>query len=208
MLVGARFILLALAVLLMAHQLASVVAYGWPEASLSDGHDRYGLLGGAIVLMGVVVALGLGIHRLRRLRSRLRPVRVLRGRRAAEVDWRTFIDEVARLTPKIAVAAALVFLVQENVEHALGSRMSDGMHLLFAEGHAVTLPIFLLVATVVASVVSLSRIGLAVLALLAERQAKPRPEPRPLMPASRSTPAYRWARLAPDLGRAPPLPLT
>ena len=36
MLVGARFIVLALAVLLMAHHLASVVAYGWPEASLSD----------------------------------------------------------------------------------------------------------------------------------------------------------------------------
>jgi hypothetical protein len=204
MLVSARFTLLALAVLLLAHQLASVVAYGWQEAALSGGHDRYGLLGGAIVLMGVVVALGLGIHRLRRLHSRLRPVRALRGRRAAEIDWRAFVDEVARLTPKIAVAAVLIFLVQENVEHAVGNGMSDGMHLLFAEGHAATLPIFLVVATVVAGVVSLLRIGLAVLASLAERQAKPRPEPRPLMPASQSTPAYRWARLAPDLGRAPP----
>jgi len=208
MFVSARFTLLALAVLLMAHQLASMVAYGWQGAALSDGHDRYGLLGGAIVLIGVVVALGLGIHRLRRLHTRLRPARVLRGRRAAEIDWRTFVDEVARLTPKLAVAAALIFLVQENVEHALGNGMSDGMHLLFAEGHAATLPIFLVVSTVVAGVVSLSRIGMAVLALLVERQAKLRPEPKPFVPASRSTPAYRWARLAPDLGRAPPLPLS
>lgn len=195
--------LLALSVLLIAHQAASMVSHGG-QAALVTKHDWYGLAVGLLALSIVCCAMGVGLIRWVQLRSRLQAAGP-RHHTQTVIDWRSFLRDVVRMTPRLAVMALAMFLLQESFEQDLGHASASGLHAVFGDGHLATLPLFLLVSSVVAAVAALLRLGLAVLAGFIKKRATPRPDARPILPTSMGFPLHRWLRFPPDLGRAPPL---
>ena len=203
------FIVLALAILLPAHQLVYLVTYGWwgVERALSSvGHDAYWLSTGALVSLALAIGLLLGLRRWLTLRADLRSVGG-RPRNLASIDWPVFRATVLRLAPRLALAALALFLVQENLEHYIHhAGHVPGLGVLFGPEYVATIPIFALVATLVAVITSLLRLGLATLARLVDGLRRLRPERKSLRPIGRRPSIHRWSHHTPDLGRAPPRP--
>ena len=201
------FVMLTLAVLLLAHQLVYLVTFGAPgmeDALSSVGHDAYWLLTAVTVATALGAGVLAGLRRWLILRAAIN--RLPRAQRVrSSIDWPSFRSSAGRLAPRLALAALFIFFIQENLEHlSLGSGDLPGLRVLTGEEYVGTLPIFALVAGIVATVVSLLRLGLALLERQLESAARQRPEPNPPLPAGRQLPIYPWSRSAPGLGRAPP----
>lgn len=201
------FIVLALAVLLVAHQLVYLATYGWrgiERALASAGHDAYWLAIGSAVSLALLVGLGLCLRRWRELRAELR--RSDGGRRPrARIDWDEVRTTVIELVPRLALVALVLFFVQENVEHYLHhAGHVPGLGVLIGPDYVATLPIFLAISVVVALVNALLRLGLAALARLVDELRRRRPERDVARPPGRCLPVHTCSRGTPDLGRAPP----
>lgn len=200
------FVLLALVVLLVAHQCVYMATYGWrgvEQALTGAGHDGYWVLIGGGVSIALVSALGLSLRRWLTLRSAMRR---MSDRRRARIDWSEARVTVVHLAPRLAVAALLLFFIQENLEHYLyhGGHL-PGMGVLIGPDYVGTLPIFAALAVVVAIVAAMLGLGLAALARLVETATgRQRPDRNLPRAAGRHLPAYPCSRTAPDLGRAPP----
>ena len=174
------------------------------QAALVSKHDWYGLAAGLLALSVICCATGVGIIRWVQLRSTVQTGGPRRQDQTV-IDWRTFLRDVGRMTPRLAVVALAMLLVQENVEQYLGHASGSGLHTVFGDGHLATVPLFLVVSSVVAAVAALLRLGLTFLAEIVRRRAAPRPDASPVRPPSMEFPLQRWLRMPPDLGRAPPL---
>ena len=200
---------LVLAVLLAAHQLVYLATYGWRGVELalsSTGHDGYWLIIGALVTLALGIALLFGLRHWLALRAEL-GASVRRPLPAASIDWSFFRATVLRLTPRLALSALGLFLVQENVEHYIHhAGHLPGLAVWFGPEYVATVPIFLLVSAVVAFITSLLRLGLATLARLVAALRRYRPERGAVRPTSRYRRVHRWSHHTPDLGRAPPYP--
>lgn len=199
------FIVLAMAVLLVGHQLVYLATYGWrgiERALASVGHDAYWLVIGTAVSVTVVACLLLSVRRWLRLRAALRRHRS--ARRRGTIDWHVFQVTTLRLVPRLALAALLLFFVQENLEHYLhhGGHV-PGVGVLLGPEYVATLPIFIAVAIVVAFVTALLQLGLAALARLVGTIRR-RPDRNAPRPAGIFLPIRPRSRSTPDLGRAPP----
>lgn len=201
----ARHGLLALSVLLIAHQAATMVSHGG-QAGLNTKHDWYGLAAGLLALSIVCCAMGAGTIRWMQLRSTLRAGAPRRHDHAV-IDWRAFLRDVVGMTPRLAFVALAIFVLQENVEQYLGHASDSGLQTVFGRGHLATLPLFLVVSSAVAAIAALMRLGLAILADFITKRTRPRPDVKPVQPTSTEFSFYRWLRVPPDLGRAPPLRL-
>lgn len=202
------FIVLALAVLLVGHQLAYLATFGWrgiERALASVGHDVYWLAIGSLVSLAVLVGLFLSLRRWLTLRAQLRE----RGgdrRRRTTIDWSLCRATVVRLIPRLALVALVLFFVQENVEHYLHhAGHVPGLSVLVGPDYVATLPIFLGVSFVVATVAAILRLGLAALARVVDQSAQRRPDRDMTRPAGRHLPVHACSRSTPDLGRAPPV---
>ena len=201
------FIVLALAVLLVGHQLVYLATYGRrgiERALASVGHDGYWLMIGGVVSLALVVGLYLSLRRWLTLRTQLRE---LGGseRRRTNIDWALCRAMVIRLIPRLALTALVIFFVQENLEHYLHhAGHVPGLGALVGPDYVATLPIFLAVSVVVATVAALLRLGLAALERLVAGSAPRRPDRDIPRPAGRYLPLHPCSRSTPDLGRAPP----
>lgn len=202
-----RATLLTLAVLLGGHQLVYLATYaadGTGQALPGGGHGGYWLGTGALVSAALGAGLLLGLRRWLMLRAELRIVRPARPP-SGSIDWRAFRWSVLRLAPRLALAALVIFFVQENLEHyASHAGHVPGLSVLLGPEYVATIPLFALVAAVVAGVTSLLRLGLAALARIVDRLRRLRPARSSIRPGRQPVRVRRWSHLTPDLGRAPP----
>jgi hypothetical protein len=192
-------------VAVLGHDLVYVAAYGAgaEAARRASGHEPYWTWTWLVVLLAtaglVAVSIAAALGLLRRLDRTDLPRRIALS---------PYLREVLRLWPRLALAALLVFVVQESVEHyvAHGGHV-PGMQLLWSGEYAFTLPSFGLAALLVSAVAALFMRTLAILDAAVRRAAA-----RPLRPPRRGPrPAWRDPRprllgtlATPDLGRAPP----
>lgn len=205
--VSLRFVLYVLAVLLAGHQLVYAASYGLlgvEQALSSVGHGAYWLVTGALVSLALSVGVLLGSRRWMALRAQIRAAEH-DPRHGESIDWQTFRASVLRLAPRLAWSALAIFLVQENLEHATyyGGHV-PGLGVLIGSEYTATIPIFALVAALVAGIVSFLQLSLASLARLVDRLRRRRPERVSIRPCRHLVPVHRWSHFTPDLGRAPP----
>lgn len=202
------FIVLALAVLLVGHQLVYLATYGWrgiERALASVGHDGYWLVIGSVVSLALLVCLYLSLRRWLTLRTELRKLN-RNERRRTNIDWALCRSVVLRLIPRLALVALVLFFVQENVEHYLHhAGHVPGLGVVVGPDYAGTLPIFLAVSVVVATAAALLRLGIAALERLVSEPAPRRPDSDMPRPTGRLLPLHPCSRSTPDLGRAPPI---
>lgn len=205
--VSLRFIVYALAVVLAGHQLVYAATYGLlgvEQALSSAGHGAYWLITGALVSLALAAGVLLGARRWMGLRAQLRAAERF-PRRGGSIDWPAFRASVVRLAPRLALSALAIFFVQENLEHSAyyGGHL-PGLGVLIGSEYTATIPIFVLVAALVAGITSLLHLSLASLARLVDRLRRRRPERASLRPSRHLVPVNRWSHFTPDLGRAPP----
>lgn len=202
------FVLLALAVLLVGHQLVYTATYGWRgvERALSSvGHDTYWLVFGGAVSVALLLGLAVSLRRWVALRTELRRRSSVRPH--AAVDGGRVRATVLNLAPRLALVAVALFFAQENLEHyILHGGHVPGFGVLLGPEYVATLPIFLAVSGVVSLVAIILRLGLAALERLVDRTGRRRPERDLRRPAGRLLPVHSCLRGTPDLGRAPPAP--
>lgn len=201
------FIVLALAVLLVAHQLVYFATYGWrgiERALASAGHDAYWFVIGSAVSLALLAGLALSLRRWLTLRAELRGSGSARRPRPT-IDWAQGRATVVDLVPRLALVALVLFFVQENLEHYLHhAGHVPGLGVVLGPEYVATLPIFFAVAVIVAVVTALLRLSLAALARLVAQITRRRPQRDVPRPAGRHLPVHPCSRSTPDLGRAPP----
>jgi hypothetical protein len=108
--------------LVLAHDLAFLARYGsdYGEALAHAGHGPAwtgAVVGSVATAAGLLVAAGIGWHRLR-----LRARRLAAGSTSAEPGLRAFLGTWSRATARLLAATGFLLTVQENVE-----RVSSGI---------------------------------------------------------------------------------
>lgn len=202
------FIVLALAVLLVAHQLVYIATYGLrgiERALASVGHDTYWFVMGSAVSLAILVGLALSLRRWLALRAELR--RTGTRRLPTTIGLARVRVTVVELVPRLSLVALALFFAQENIEHFLlhGGHV-PGLATLIGPDYVGSVPIFLVVSIVVACIAAILRLGLAALADLVNQSSRRRPDRDMPRPAGGRVPVHLRARSTPNLGRAPPAP--
>ncbi len=226
-----RFCLLAFVAVFAAHDGVFFVQYGFgqafADAMRAGGHDGYwpaftfaaaiaaAVLGGAALLRVAWLR-----HRLGRLRTergrwrhgsagRSRPGRAIwRGRGFAPLSYRR---ELIGLWARLFVVVTVVFVIQENVEHA-GHHHLLGLGALWSQEYPLALPALAGVTLVIAAIGALVRWRIAALhalvagaaprVLACGRPCASRPGARWWVAAAACH--LRWTLARQDPGRAPP----
>lgn len=205
-----RIGLLVVAVLVPAHDLVYLAAYGFArrhEALVASGHGAYWTAIAIGTLLGIGALAAVAAHRSRRLRRRLAE---LGGLHVDPIPAAALVGRIATLWLLLLATSLVVFVVQENFEHARQHPGHlPGLTALYAPDYQWALPIFAALSLAAAAIGSLT---LARLHALADAVA--RAEGLKLTSAAEpiGTPTFELAgtrriRSTPDLGRAPPLPL-
>jgi hypothetical protein len=194
------------AVAVLGHDLAYSVAYGpgAEAARRASGHEPYWAWTWLAVLAGVVALVAAAAFTMLQLQRRLQ-----RGERPRGIHVTPYLRELLSLWPRLALAALVVFALQENVEHfvAHGGHVV-GWQLLWSPEFLVAVPSFGLAALLVGAVAALFVSTIAVLREAVRRAgARPSRAPRSVRrPVGRDPrPSWRGTLAAPDLGRAPPV---
>ena len=215
----ARFGLLALIAVWLAHDAVFVVEHGigagLATAMRDGGHDAYWP---AFSIVAIVAATVLGLRAVVRL-GRLGgvPGAGAPGRGSQATAGRTgaaptYLRQLARLWPPLAGLVAVAFAVQENVEHLAGHGHLIGAGALVGPEYPLAIPVIALVTLIAAAIGSLVRWRIAVLEARRGGLAQPprdrglaarRPDPRWALVAAERRHALWQVRL--DAGRAPPL---
>jgi hypothetical protein len=206
--------------LLAGHEVVFRVQYGLGDdlrqAMSAGGHDGYWHAFGLVVLaLTSGVAIREAIHAVRlRWRLRGRPVGPARGSPGAigapAVAWHR---EFGGLWPLLFSATAIVFTIQENLEHIAAGETPHGLGALIGGEHPLAVPVLAGVSAVVAALGALVRWRVRVLeqrvaglARLAESRWRPprRIAPAPEWPVGGSFRAHAWFLVRLLAGRAPP----
>lgn len=199
-----RAVLVAV-VLLIGHDLVYTVAYGAAAEAMRrvSGHEAYWSWTWLLVLLATVgliaVSIASALRLLRRIEHADRPRRVAIS---------PYLREVLRMWPRLALAALLIFVIQEFAEHYI----THGGHVLgvqsfWAGEYGFTIPAFALVGLLVSAVAALFVRTLvvlqaAVLHAAVRRRRAPRSVRRSIWRDWR--PRVLGTLATPDLGRAPP----
>jgi hypothetical protein len=204
-----RFAVLVLAVLVPAHDLVFLAAFGGhvhAHALEATGHGAYWLAIWIAMLLAVVATAVVVLHRSQRLRrelGRLGGIHVSAPRPAR------LAAAIARLWVALFATAIVAFVIQENLEHYGLHAHLPGLDVLFVGEYQWTIPVFAALALAAAIAGSLSVERLAALVRAVRTAARPaRPARRTPRPPRRAERPARARRAIPDLGRAPPLPLS
>lgn len=195
------WLLVAIA-LLISHDAAYVAQYGiggeFSRAMTEQGHDGYwlGASLAATILGGIVLALG-----IRRLISLRRDASGL-----ASVEGPAYGQELSAIWIRLLPIVAMLFTVQENVEHVL----THGGHLVGLGPLLSNLPALAATTFVLAVVGAMVRWHVRRLELRARAAQRPRPgrvvstyPPREWTRLAAAVP-HGWTINRPDAGRAPP----
>lgn len=157
-----RFIILAVAVLVLGHELVLRIGYGpGADASIAlkaTSHGLAWLLQAAAALLATAGLAVVVVARIRRLRSRL----------LASVGARPALARPARrqllnLWERLFAVALVGFIVQENLEHGLVHGHLPGLSMLYGGQYVFTIPVFALLALAAAFLASLAGRELATL---------------------------------------------
>jgi hypothetical protein len=207
-----RLPLLVLAGLVVAHDavFASDVGFAALFGALTrSGHgDAWTLLsvaglgGAALIAIALIVRLVL----LRREIARLQQTRGGTNVRAA-FGFRPDVAEVRRLWPRLFLAIALGFLVQENVEAIFGGGHAAGLEPLLG-AHPLAVPVLLILTLAMAALGALVRRHTRALEQLVSQlraQAPRHAAARTSRPSLGALHHRDSIRLRPQAGRAPPL---
>ncbi|HET6380139.1 MAG TPA: hypothetical protein VFH63_03775 [candidate division Zixibacteria bacterium] len=202
-----RLALLVAIVAVVGHQLALAIGYG-PGARVSAALRATQHGGGweltvlSVVLAGAA-ALAVVAWQIRALRTHL-----ARAGAASPAGGRPRLREVLSLAHRVFAASIVVFLLQENAEHAVAHGHLPGFEALLAGQYVATVPTFVLLSLAVAAVaVHLTRhvveLHTAVVALSA---SLPRAATRTILPRPHLADRRALARCTAGLGRhrAPP----
>jgi H+/Cl- antiporter ClcA len=208
---AARFSILVLTCLLVAHTTIFIARYGigdgFARAMAAEGHDAYWPAFVAVVGGGFAVLVGWAIARLLHLSGRAR-----RRRRSADgLPLPAFGDELRSLWPNLFGATVLGYALQENLEHWLSHGHVPGGGVLWGPEGSFAIPGLLAVSLFGAALGALVRWRVRVYVARIGRGA----ERAKVRRASANRPARRWAlvgatcalaRIAArlDAGRAPP----
>jgi hypothetical protein len=210
---AARFAILVLACLLVAHTTIFLARYGagsaFAAAMTAEGHDAYWPAFILVVGGGVLALVATTLRRLSGLAGR-----APRRRRSADgTPLPTFGDELKNLWPNLFGTTTVLYAIQENVEHLASQGHLPGANILWGPEGSFAIPGLLLVSLLAAALGALVRWRVHVYVARIGRGAQRARARRALS----SSPARRWAlvgaasalaRIAvrPDAGRAPPLP--
>jgi hypothetical protein len=193
--------------LLVSHDAIYLVQVG-PGAELastlrSAAHDYWGLASLALILVGLVAAIGSALH-LRGLRRTADAV----GAEGSALRTRPYLRRWLAAWARLAAVVAIGFALQENVEHVLRHGHAPGLEALIGPEFPLALPVIGLITAVAALVVAaLGQVERSLLAAIADavrraHRRAPRSVARPplRLPAVAGSPLARAAA-----GRAPPL---
>ncbi len=202
-----RFALLTMAVLVPAHDLVYLTAYGWAgqaQALAATGHGAYWTGIAVAAALGIGVLATVAVHRSRYLRRRLD---ALGDWTVASMPSSARAGRVVRLWITVLTAAIAVFLVQENVEHFTHhAGHLPGLAVLYAGEYVWAIPLFAVLSLAAATIGSLTLARLEAMAeALATARATLASAPRRAWRPTVEHPRIRWSRFNRDLGRAPPL---
>lgn len=145
---------LALASLLVGHELTYVLAHGlgagYEHAMAEGGHSGY-WTSFVLTIVGVSVILaGAAAVQLRRLGRLARQTR-MNELDVADAAPRCFVDLLARTWPRVALLTVGLFLLQENVELWAAGQPMPFLDVLAGE-HAMALPVLATVSLLTAVV--------------------------------------------------------
>jgi hypothetical protein len=211
-----RLGVLALVALLSAHTAIYAGQYrlgdSYADAMSTSGHDGWWIPASVIVLgAGFVVLLHvLGI--LTGLAAVAHGARAPRPR-SDEAARSRFAPEVIALWRRLLPLVAVLFTVQENVEHLASHGHLLGLDALFGAEYPLALPILGLVTLALSGLGALVRWRIATLrALVANATRSRRSRPVDDVAARRwrlvgELAPRRWMAVRLDAGRAPPVPL-
>jgi hypothetical protein len=199
-----RFGVLVAAVLVAAHDLVYLAAYG-PRAQRileEAGHGPTWVAVGVGALLGAAALAALTLHRSRMLRQRLI---ALGGPALAPLPVPQLVVRIGRLWMPLLAVSLVAFAVQENLEHLQHHGHVPGAAVLWSVGYEWALPIFAALTFAAAAVGSVALARIAALALAVARASRAiRRMMRPSWPITSDTWRTRQLRSVPDLGRAPP----
>jgi len=204
-----RDAVLVLFALFVAHDAVFVAQFGLGSrlatAMTQGGHDGYWTPVSLIIAgsVGVVFAVALAV--LARLERRAS------GIARAAAPGPPYVEELSSTWLRLFPTVALLFGVQENLEHLLVDGHLVGADPLVGAGSSLVLPVLAATTFLLAAVGSLVRWRIRVLeARLAGPSGRPgdRPSTSRLPSGWRSIAAglaHRWTLSRPDIGRAPPV---
>jgi hypothetical protein len=211
-----RFLGLVPLSVLIGHDAVFITQYGlgsdFATAMRVGGHDGYWIAFSLVILGLASLGLARSIWRAARLSRQARECTSDRGQSGKLAAVAGYLDEVRRIWPRLFVATAAGFTIQENLEHLASGQVPHGLGSLIGAEHPFSIPVLAVVALAVAAVGGVLRWRVRILeARIALAAARFR-WARPLA----TRPAARWPAIAAlrmllsflvrlDAGRAPPL---
>ncbi len=211
-----RLGVLALVSLLIAHTAIYAAQYGLGDrfagAMSGAGHDGWWLPASLAILGVGLVALLHVLGVLSRLESVARDVPEERLRPGDAAGPR-FAPEVLTIWRRLFLVVAVLFAVQENLEHLVMQGHLPGVDVLGGAEYPLALPILAAVTLTLAALGALVRWRIATLRALVSRATRPIREPIVADVAARrwrivgELAPRRWMVARLDAGRAPPSPL-
>ena len=207
---GTRFrtVVLVLFALFVAHDAIYVAQFGvgggFADAMTESGHDAYWTPASLLIGIGAAVSFLAAIAVLARLERGARAIV------APVAPGASYAGEIALIWRRLFPTVALLYLVQENLEHLAVTGQPAGLNPLFGAGSSYALPVLAITTLVLALVGAVIRWRIRTLAL---RIAVARRRPYSRITVS-SRPAgwvdiaaevaHRWTVDRLDAGRAPP----
>ena len=205
-------VVMSLVALVVAHNLVFLAGYGaaFGEALAHTGHDHGWSAAVFIVLTGGLGCLIVALWQLRRLTGLARDAAVAGRLSAGSLSRGSIVRRWLRLALRLAFVTAVLFVLQENVEHLSIGKSLPGLGVLLSPEYPNAIAIIAAVALAVALVGALfgwrfELLAARIRAVRARHRAPTRARPRvPLEVDHRPS-----TLLGPGLAvRAPPLPST
>ena len=206
--------LLALTVLVVAHNLVFLLAYGsdYRLALQQTGHGTRWDDTVRVVLIATALLVATATVRVAQLHLQLRALRPGFGPDAENrrLEVRPYVRSLLWIWVALFSAALLLFLVQENIERLSAGPNLPGLRVLFSADPVGPIPVFGVVSLFVAAVAALFRWGITVLEarVAAARLSACHPAHQARLIGRTDPVRPRPSILGRNLaGRAPPAPL-
>jgi hypothetical protein len=203
-----RQAILVLAALFVAHDAIYIARHGLGEgyarAMSAAGQHAYWLPVSVVITVGVALVVLTALMGYRRLRSAEDEIG------ADAVGGQPYLAELASVWLRLFPSVAILFVVQENVEHLAAGASLVGVTPLLGSGSAIVLPVLAATTFVLAAIGALVRWRVRILEARLSRAIGPRFERlrAVVRPAGWDTVAaivaHGWIIVRLDAGRAPP----
>jgi hypothetical protein len=214
-----RFGVLLLVTALVGHDAVFASQFGlgdgFRQAMTAGGHDGYWMAFSVVIVALGMLALAREAVRGWRLSRQAAGHEVRRRRvlpQAETAGFAGYVAELRRIWPRLFVATALLFTIQENLEHVAAGQATHGLGSLIGTEHPFAVPVLAVVVGMAAALGALVRWRVRLLEIRAANAAAHRPPmrgPRVLRPARSwwgiaAIHRFAWFLVRLDASRAPP----